>query len=223
MTITQTATRAEVVADRVRRAIQAGEYISGERLVELTLAQTFNVSQNTVRDALRTLEAEGWVVKRARRGVYVRAYTVGEAEELYTLWATLEGLLVRWAVEALSRTDIARLRQLIVQAQTHLQRGDVRACAEMLVAFHEALWRIPGKTQTVTILTMMHNQVRLLETLRHMRAPRNLPQQKTQIAAYERVLAAMDSGNASAAQQGIHDLIMADCATLLPLLAAPHS
>jgi DNA-binding GntR family transcriptional regulator len=219
MTSTQTATRAEAVADTLRRAIQAGEYVSGERLVELGLAEEFNVSQNTVRDSLRILEGEGWVVKHARRGVYVRSYTADEAAELYTLWATLEGLAVQWVVEGLTRGDIARLRQLLAQAKLKLQRGDVRGSAEMLFGFHEAIWHIPHKTQTAILLHMLHNQVRLLETLRQMRIPRNLPQQAAQLAACEQALTAMDAGNASAAQQIIHDLIMADCATLLPLLA----
>jgi|FLYN01.1.fsa_nt_gi DNA-binding GntR family transcriptional regulator len=219
MTTTQIATRAEAVAHHLRRAIQAGEYISGERLVELTLAQQYNVSQNTARDALRILEGEGWVVKHARRGAFVRSYTADEAEELYTLWATLEGLAVRWAVEALTKADIGRLRQLLSQAQIQLQRGDVRGSTETIFAFHEAIWRIPERAQTLSLLNRLHNQVRLLETLRQMRAPRNLPQQETEIAACERVLAAMEAGDASAAQQAVHNLIMADCASLLPLLA----
>jgi DNA-binding GntR family transcriptional regulator len=192
--------------------------VSGERLVELTLAQEFNVSQNTVRDSLRILEGEGWVVKHARRGVYVRSYTADEAAELYTLWATLEGLAVGWAVERLTRGDIARLRQLLAQARLNLQRGDVRGSTEMLFGFHEAIWHIPDKQQTNTLLHMLYNQVRLLETLRQMRIPRNLPQQAAQISACEQAIVTMEAGNASATQQIIHDLIMADCATLLPLL-----
>lgn len=219
MTTTQPATRAESVANILRRAIQAGESISGERLVELNLAQKFNVSQNTVRDALRILEGEGWVVKHARRGVYVRSYTAGEAAELYTLWATLEGVAVRWAIEALTKADVVRLRHLVAQAQLQLQRGDIRGSTETIFAFHETIWHIPGKAQTASLLNTLHNQVRLLETLRQMRMPRNLTQQEAQIAACERVLAAMEASDASAAHQMIYDLIMADCTTLLPLLA----
>lgn len=219
MTTTQPATRAESVANVLRRAIQTGEYISGERLVELALAQKFKVSQNTVRDALHILEGEGWIVKRARRGVYVRSYSADEAAELYILWATLEGLAIRWAVGVITRADIARLRHLVAQAQYQLQRGDLRGSTEMIFAFHQTIWHIPGKSQTAAMLNMLHNQVRLLETLRQMRMPRNLPQQEARIAAHESALDAIEAGNADAAQQTIHNLIMADCDTLLPLLA----
>ena len=60
------ATRAETVAAALREAILKGDYLSGERLIELSLAKTFDVSQNTVRDAMRLLEQDGWVVKHAR-------------------------------------------------------------------------------------------------------------------------------------------------------------
>ncbi len=222
MTTALNATRAEAIADRLRRTILAGDYVSGERLVELTLAQKFTVSQNTIRDALRILEGEGWVVKHARRGVYVRAYTAAEAEELYILWATLEGLAVRWTVQALTKADVARLRQMVGQAQTQFERGDTRGCTDLLFAFHEAVARLSGRTQLAALLTMLHNQVRLLETLRHMRAPRNQPQQRGHFAAYERVLAAMEAGDGDAAQAYTRNLIMADSESLLPLLAAPR-
>jgi DNA-binding GntR family transcriptional regulator len=219
MTATQSATRAEVIAAVIRRAIQGGEYVSGERLVELTLAQKFSVSQNTVRDALRILEGEGWVVKHARRGAYVRSYTADEAAELYVLWATLEGLAVRWIIEVLTRTDLNRLRQLLAQAQLQVERGDVRGSIETLFTFHETIGHLCGKPQTANLLHTLHNQVRLLETLRQMRAPRNLPQQRAQITAYQGMLAAMEGGDADVAQQIAHDLIGVDCSTLLPLLA----
>ena len=57
-------TLAESVAGALRHAIFQGAYLGGERLVELTIAQEMNVSQNTVRDALRLLEKDGLVVKR---------------------------------------------------------------------------------------------------------------------------------------------------------------
>ena len=99
-----------------------------------------------------------------------------------------------------------------------VQRGDVRGSTETLFTFHETLAHLCGKAQTANLLHTLHNQVRLLETLRQMRAPRNLPQQKAQITAYQGMLSAMEGGDADTAQQIVRDLIEADCSTLLPLL-----
>ncbi|MFN8448213.1 MAG: GntR family transcriptional regulator [Anaerolineae bacterium] len=43
---------------RAARTILSGGFVSGERLVETKIARAHDVSQNTVRDALRILEQE---------------------------------------------------------------------------------------------------------------------------------------------------------------------
>jgi GntR family transcriptional repressor for pyruvate dehydrogenase complex len=55
------------VVDRLRRLITLGEFLPGERLPsERALAEAFQVSRLTVREALRTLQGEG--VVESRRG-----------------------------------------------------------------------------------------------------------------------------------------------------------
>jgi GntR family transcriptional repressor for pyruvate dehydrogenase complex len=58
----------EVVARRLRRAIHLGEVLPGESFPpERELAQSLGVSRVTLREALRVLEAEGYVnIKRGR-------------------------------------------------------------------------------------------------------------------------------------------------------------
>src|SRR5688572_1641240 len=111
------ATRVETVAERLRSAIKNGHFMGGERLIEQTLANQMGVSQNTIRDALRILEGEGWVIKTARYGVHVRSFNRREAEELYTLWAAVETLALRWAMETITKGEVGSLRRLIQEAR----------------------------------------------------------------------------------------------------------
>jgi GntR family transcriptional regulator len=61
-----------VVADRIRRAIEDGEYLPGSRLPpEPELAEMVKVSRPTLRESLRLLESEGLVVRRQRTGTVV--------------------------------------------------------------------------------------------------------------------------------------------------------
>ena len=61
-----------VVADRLREAIDRGDYRPGQRLPgEEELAELFHVSRATARLGVRTLQKEGRVDIRAGRGVYV--------------------------------------------------------------------------------------------------------------------------------------------------------
>jgi DNA-binding GntR family transcriptional regulator len=218
MVTPSSATRAETTAEYLRQAIKDGEYMGGERLIEQTLAGHLNVSQNTIRDALRILEGEGWVVKTARHGVYIRSFNPAEAEELYTLWAAVEGLALRWAMEGLTRNALGHLRRLIQDASKLALTGDSRGATEILFTLHAAIVALSGRAQTMEMLTSIHNRARLLEIVRQMRAPRSAHAHQTQMILYEKLISLMEAGDADAAQQLLHYLIMDDASTLLPLL-----
>ncbi len=61
------------IADQIANLIEAGEYTQGMRLpAERTLAEQFQVSRPSVREALIALEVEGWVDIRGGTGVFVQ-------------------------------------------------------------------------------------------------------------------------------------------------------
>lgn len=216
--MTSTATLAEMIADKLRHAIRSGVYMSGERLVELTLAQRLNVSQNTIRDALRLLEAEGWVVKWARHGVYVRSFSLEEAEELYALWLALERLALGWAMEAVTRRDMAELRRLIQNARKQALADDLQTAIETIFQFHTMILEMSGKSQTAQLLSGLHNRIFLLEIVRQMRAPRSLHNHEARLLLYEKLASMMESGDVDGANTLLEYLITSDKETLLPLL-----
>ncbi len=203
-------TLAESVAAVLRDAIRSGEHLCGERLVELTLAHDFHVSQNTVRDALRILEREGWVVKHARRGVYVRAFNRDEAEELYALWAALEGLALRWAVHEAARGELAHLSQIIAQMEQRAHALDWPGALEAAFEFHAALVHLARRPQTAEFLFYLHNRARLLENLRELRAPRGLHGWNTCLDAYRGLLDHIGARDAVLACRALDDLLAAD-------------
>ncbi|MGH3680478.1 MAG: GntR family transcriptional regulator, partial [Natronosporangium sp.] len=59
------------VVEELRRRIVNGGYAPGDRLTEDRLAEAFGVSRNPVREAIRVLEAEGFVVAQPRRSAVV--------------------------------------------------------------------------------------------------------------------------------------------------------
>jgi DNA-binding GntR family transcriptional regulator len=212
-------TLAENVAAALRESIYNGGHIIGERLIELTLAHEMNVSQNTVRDALRILEQEGLVVKRARRGVHVRAYTAEEAAEVYTLWATLEELALNWAIAGLTENDLDELRDLIEEAHSQTEARNPLGAIESLLTFHETIGRVARKPQTAALLNSILNQVRLLENgVRQVHAPRTFQQRRAQIADYNALLKAVEARDLETARKTLLKTISMDCNALLETL-----
>ncbi|WP_344772253.1 GntR family transcriptional regulator [Nocardioides panacisoli] len=95
--------------EAIRSAIVEGRYEPGARLVEQRIAEQFALSRTPVREALRTLEAEGLVLIEPNRGATVRSLGVEEVVDLYGLRARLEGYAAELAAERHDDADLAAI------------------------------------------------------------------------------------------------------------------
>ena len=102
------------LVDRLAATIQArvlsGEFASGSRLRQESLATEFGVSRTPVREALRKLQAAGIVQLEPRRGARVRGPSAREVREAYEVRAELEGLAAALASTRIRDEDLRRLR-----------------------------------------------------------------------------------------------------------------
>lgn len=80
----------ERIAMAVKERIFRWEYPPNHPLVEDALGKEFGVSRSPVREALRSLEAEGLVYRVHNRGFLVRQFKSGEISELYIVRLALE-------------------------------------------------------------------------------------------------------------------------------------
>lgn len=136
-----------VLSDQVKeillKRILDGEYSPGDRLVEMHIAQEFEISQAPVREALRELEALGFVESEPYRGTRVRAVTKSELTEIYPVRAALEEVAARAAavhlagnVEALE----AELEAMLAAAE----KGDLYEEVQHDVEFHRLIVEASG-------------------------------------------------------------------------------
>jgi DNA-binding GntR family transcriptional regulator len=93
--------------EQIRTAIVEGRYEPGVRLVEQRIAAEFDLSRTPVREALRTLEAEGLVRIERNRGATVRGLTIEEVVDLYDLRSRLEGYAAELAALRHDDADLA--------------------------------------------------------------------------------------------------------------------
>jgi DNA-binding FadR family transcriptional regulator len=88
------------IAARLRQAILDGKYADGERLpAERDLAQHFEASRSTVREALRRLEEIHLVTRRIGSGTFVSHRPALEQSDIAELTSPVELIDVRLAVE----------------------------------------------------------------------------------------------------------------------------
>jgi DNA-binding GntR family transcriptional regulator len=103
-------TKEEQVADFLRERIISGVIARGSRLKQAEIAEQLNLSITPVREALKLLEAEGYVHTDSYRGARVVPFDASASSEILSLRLLLETQLVRGAVEKITAQDIAELR-----------------------------------------------------------------------------------------------------------------
>ncbi len=88
-------TTSEFVADTLRREILRGDLLPGQSLPQDHIAARFDVSQSSVREALRRLEALGLANSIRNRGTFVSKLTVAQVDEMYDVRIAIECLALR--------------------------------------------------------------------------------------------------------------------------------
>lgn len=110
-TITHATSSARIAA-QLRTAILGGEYSPGVRLRQEEVAARFGASRVPVREAFRTLEADGLVTLIANTGAWVSRLSLAECDEVYRTRERVEPLLLRYAIPHLTTEHIDRLDEL---------------------------------------------------------------------------------------------------------------
>lgn len=101
-----------MVQERVRQAILDGVLPAGLRIDQNQLASDLNVSLVPVREALKTLEGEGFVQIIPRRGAFVTQASMDDMGDLYFTRQILEGQAAYHAATKLTDEQLAALDKL---------------------------------------------------------------------------------------------------------------
>jgi DNA-binding GntR family transcriptional regulator len=102
----------ELVYQRTRQAIIRGDYPPSSPLRLQELAAQNGVSMIPVREALRLLEAEGFVENIPNRGARVAQLSLDDALEVYRTRLVLEVEALRQAMPRITPTVIAEAREI---------------------------------------------------------------------------------------------------------------
>jgi DNA-binding GntR family transcriptional regulator len=106
----------------IKERIIDGTYHPGQRLTEQSFADEFEASRTPVREAIRLLASEGYVVFRPNSGTVVRSWSVAELLEIFRLRARLEADICGNAALHINAEQIDRL--CILQDAIELEGTD---------------------------------------------------------------------------------------------------
>ena len=147
--------------DQLRTLIFDGDLAAGSDHLEGDLAQRLGLSRTPVREALLTLETQGLVEIRPRKGVRIRPISPQDMAEIYDVLTELESLAAYDAARAgLDTNALLPLVQAIAQMETALRNGSPLEWAKADDEFHRELVRLGGNSRVIDIVAVMSDQVR---------------------------------------------------------------
>lgn len=172
----------EEVADQIRKQLSSGALKPGDRLPpERELAEQFNLSRNTVREALRALEMSGILQfrKGATGGAFVREgrgdAVVSGFTDLFNLGVITPANLIearrivsvevtRLACQRIKEEDLDALEKNIAASEAAVAAGDTKKRVEINLGFHVILARATGNLLLVILVEALNQvQTKLLE------------------------------------------------------------
>lgn len=142
-------TKEEYVADFLREGIISGQFPRGSKLKQAQIAELIGTSITPVREAIKLLEAEGFILGTSHRGAIVAPFDINATEEITDLRVTLECKLGLKAISRLTSQDIDELRSLQDQIEVAAARGDKEAVRTINYRFHELIYIAAELPQTL--------------------------------------------------------------------------
>jgi DNA-binding GntR family transcriptional regulator len=149
-------TVAAEAAEILRQRILTGDLKSGQPIRQEQIAQELGVSRIPLREALKQLEAEGFVTIEPHKGAVVSTLSLAEVEELFELRIHLESWLLRDAIPRMREADFALLDAIIDESRLP---DNLALWGDVNWRLHEAMYRPAGKPISLRFLKRIHDNL----------------------------------------------------------------
>ena len=186
----------EAVCETLRDAIRKGILEPGERLMEVQLADELGISRTPVREAIRKLEQEGYVIMMPRRGTYVSDISTNDVKEIFEIRSALESLAAGLAARRIEPDELETLQNLLMEIEGYIAKNDIEKIVETDIKFHGLLYKVSRNERLVNIISNLKEQLARFRTL-SMSYPGRL--QET-LEEHSEMVEAIANGDVSAAR-----------------------
>lgn len=132
------------IVEKLRGAILEGVFQPGDRLVEAELCEKLGVSRPSIREALRSLEAERLVEIIPNRGPQIPVLTWEHASEIYQVRALLEGEAAFIAAKRATPDDLKQMRAALGTFGKAVRDDDAAAEIVSTAEFYGHILRLCG-------------------------------------------------------------------------------
>ena len=185
--------------DSIKAYILEGDLDDNIRLTEELLSRQLGISKSPVREALNSLHTEGLIRIEARRGAYLRQFSIQEVKDLYDLREALEVYAVGAA--EVNSDLLADLHKSIENTRKFLKAGDKMGHIEEDTKFHGRIANATGNAELCRVLANIQSQIWLCRRKTYKLSSTTAPE------AHLAILEALSKDDREGAQAAMRDHI----------------
>lgn len=141
-----------------------GRLTSGDRLKELQIAEEFGTSQAPVREAIRSLQALGYVEHIPHVGALIKTFSPREIKEAHHVREALEGHCL-----ILANIELTKLVDELTQHTDLMHRamikGDIKTFSIADNLFHRTIVEFSGNRSMLEIWESLRMQLQVIATV----------------------------------------------------------
>ena len=207
MPVEQAPANKQRIQDEIRRDIIFGHLTPGTRITEVSLARKYGMSRVPVREALRALEAEGFVESRPYAGSTVSQIPVDEADDLFAVRAVVESATARRAARRAARQLSSgdpeaswwearqALAGILDAGDAAVEEGHLDRLPELNARFHLGVAELAASGSLTALLRQLSGKIEWLY------AADVDSRGKSSWSEHRQVMAAIDAGDEARAQE----------------------
>ncbi|MCU1411147.1 MAG: hypothetical protein JWR04_1854 [Rhodoglobus sp.] len=201
----------EQIHVRMHEEILNATWRPGDIVLENELAARYGVSKTPVREALRLLTQEGWIITMPRKGYLVRPLRLHDIREVFELRLLIEPGIFVHASRRASPAHFARLRSL-VETQTREESTDDSPDSAGR-EFHLLVAKVADNARAEGILIGLLDEVRRLHQI--MPGAPTHPPASSLVSEHAAILAAMEQGDTETLHRLVRDHIQESSETVM--------
>ena len=187
------------IVSKIRVDILSGRLTPGEKLGEETTSKNYGVSRTPVREAFKSLEAEGLVEMIPNRGVFVIGLSKEDIRDLFIMRILSETQAVRWAIERRTKEEMDALEESLDFMRFYTERGDVKRMHSINAGFHKRIVAASHNRILIENLTRIQDYIRYSAHVR----PNSETDLGTVLKEHTAVFTAFKSGDVEAGAQAM--------------------
>ncbi|MBB3019135.1 DNA-binding GntR family transcriptional regulator [Microvirga lupini] len=132
-------TKSEMARRHIQSMVLSGVVQPGDRITTRDVSTALGISETPIREAIRSLESEGWLEVQSHVGAIVRGLRVDQIREISALRGLISALAIELGAPNFDEARLKRIDENISSSAKALKAGDFRLFAEKNYEFHELL------------------------------------------------------------------------------------